>query len=291
VTELLITGTLTRAARLDLPPVFVVHNPAWSARLDLALSAAREAGAITLKYFRENNYAVELKRDHSPVTIADRQAEQHLRERIAAAFPADAILGEEFPEQPGDSGYRWILDPIDGTKSFISGVPLYGALVGVEFDGRSVVGVIHIPGLDETVYAAKGQGAWSLRGVRQPTPARISTTSRLADCLLCTSEVKTFTKSGRREAFDQFDSACRLVRTWGDCYGYLLVATGRADVMIDPLMNVWDCAALQPILEEAGGTFTDWQGKPTIHSGEAIATNGLVFDAVLAISRRFPRAA
>lgn len=268
-----------------------MHNSEWSARLELALAAAREAGDITLKYFRENNYAVELKRDQSPVTVADREAEQYLRGRIAAAFPGDAILGEEFPEVPGDSGYRWILDPIDGTKSFISGVPLYGALIGVEFEGRSVVGVIHIPALDETGYAAKGQGAWIVRGGRQPVPARVSGTGRLADALFCTSEVKTFTKTGRREAFDAFDRACRLTRTWGDCYGYLLVASGRADVMVDPMMNVWDCAALQPIIEEAGGTFTDWQGEPTIHGRESIATNSLLFDEVLAISRRFPRGA
>lgn len=260
-----------------------------TSRLELALAAAREAGAITLKYFRESNYAVELKQDRSPVTIADREAEQHLRQRITAAFPADAIVGEEFPERPGDSGYRWILDPIDGTKSFISGVPLYGALIGVEFDQRSVVGVIHVPALAETAYAVKGQGAWLVRGGGSPAPARVSRTGRLADALFCTSEVKTFTRTGRRQAFDEFDGACRLTRTWGDCYGYLLVASGRADVMVDPMMNVWDCAALQPVIEEAGGTFTDWQGQPTIHGGEAIATNGVLFGEVVSIARRFPR--
>ena len=261
----------------------------WSARLELALATAREAGDITLKYFRENNYAVELKRDRSPVTIADREAEQHLRGRIAAAFPADAILGEEFSERPGESGYRWILDPIDGTKSFISGVPLFGTLIGVEFQGRSVAGVVHIPALNETAYAARGQGAWIVRGDRPPAPARVSRTPRLAESLFCTSEIRSFSKSGRRPAFDEFDAACRLARTWGDCYGYLLVATGRADVMVDPLMNVWDCAALQPIIEEAGGTFTDWQGEPTIYGGESIATNGLVLDEALAVARRYPR--
>ncbi|HQU42565.1 MAG TPA: inositol monophosphatase family protein, partial [Pirellulales bacterium] len=214
-------------------------NADWSSRLELARTAAREAGAITLRYFRESNYAVELKCDQSPVTVADREAEQHLRSRIAEVFPGDAVLGEEFGERPGDSGYRWILDPIDGTKSFISGVPLYGALIGVEFEQRSVVGVIHIPALDEMVYAARGEGAWMLRGDRPPTAARVSRTPRLADSLFCTSEVKSFSKSGRRQAFDEFDAACRLSRTWGDCYGYLLVATGRADLMVDPLMNVW----------------------------------------------------
>lgn len=259
-----------------------------SLRLEVALAAAHEAGDITLQYFRENNYAVEWKHDRSPVTVADRAAEQRLRERIAAAFPDDAILGEELADRPGDSGYRWILDPIDGTKSFISGVPLYGTLIGVEFEGRSVVGVIHIPALGETAYAA-GEGAWIVRGGSAPVPARVSRTGQLADALFCTSEIKTFTRTGRREAFDEFDRACRLTRTWGDCYGYLLLASGRADVMVDPQMNVWDCAALQPIIEAAGGTFTDWQGQPTIHGGEAVATNGLLLDEVLAISRRHPR--
>ena len=258
-------------------------------RLELARAAAREAGAITLEYFRQNNYAVELKRDRSPVTVADRRAEEHLRRRIAAEFPADGILGEELGEQPGTSGYRWILDPIDGTKSFISGVPLYGTLIGVEFEGRSVVGVIRMPALDEMVSAAAGQGAWSQRGESPPVPARVSSVARLADGLFSTSEVNNFAKTGRPAAYEQLDAACRLARTWGDCYGYLLVATGRAEVMVDPQMNVWDCAALQPILEEAGGTFTDWQGNGTIHAGEAIATNGRVLDEVLAITRQFPQ--
>lgn len=260
-----------------------------SERLALAREAAHEAGAITLEYFRQDNYSVELKRDRSPVTIADRRAEEHLRQRIAAVFPDDGILGEEHGEQPGRSGYRWIVDPIDGTKSFISGVPLYGTLIGVEFEGRSVVGVIRAPALDEMVWAAVGQGAWSQRGPSPPAPARVSSVARLAEGLFCTSEVKNFGKTGRPAAYEQLDAACRLARTWGDCYGYLLVATGRAEVMIDPQMNVWDCAALQPIIEEAGGTFTDWQGNRTIYAGESIATNGRVLDEVLAITRPFSK--
>jgi len=256
-------------------------------RLELAQIAAREAGAITLRYFCQNNYDVELKHDRSPVTVADRQAEEHLRGRIAAAFPDDAILGEELPERQGTSGYRWILDPIDGTKSFISGVPLYGALIGVECESKSVVGVIHVPALGETVSAAVGQGAWHVRGSSPPERARVSAKAKLADSLFLTSEVKTYDRVARRAAYERLEAASRLARTWGDCYGYLLVATGRAEVMVDPVMNVWDCAALQPILEEAGGTFTDWNGKPTIHGGEAIATNGLVLDEVLAITREF----
>ena len=254
-------------------------------RLELALAAAREAGAITLRYFRRDNFAVELKADASPVTVADREAELHLRQRIADAFPGDGILGEEFGEQAGDSGFRWILDPIDGTKSFISGVPLYGTLVGVEYEGRSVVGVIHMPGLDEYVYAAVGQGAWCAQAGEPPRAARVSSQDRLAEGLFCTTDVRTFTQIGRDDAYQRLQSTARLTRTWGDCYGYLLVATGRAEVMIDPKVNVWDCAALQPIIEAAGGTFTDWNGVPTIHAGQAVATNGRVLDEVLAVTR------
>jgi histidinol phosphatase-like enzyme (inositol monophosphatase family) len=255
-------------------------------RLDLAVSAAREAGEITLAYFCRGNYTVELKKDLSPVTVADREAEQHLRSRIAAAFPLDAILGEELADRPGSSGFRWILDPIDGTKSFISGVPLYSTLVGLEYESNGVVGVIHVPALGETAFAAAGHGAWFVRGGEPPRRAHVSTKATLSEGLFCTSEVKTFDTTGRRAAYERLQAVSRLCRTWGDGYGYLLVATGRAEVMVDPKMNVWDCAALQPVLNEAGGTFTDWQGQPTIHGGEAVATNGLVFDEVLAITRQ-----
>jgi histidinol phosphatase-like enzyme (inositol monophosphatase family) len=256
-----------------------------SARLDLAVAAAKESGQITLGYFRQANFQVETKPDHSPVTIADRQAEQHLRERISRAFPDDGILGEEFGEQPGRSGFRWILDPIDGTKSFVHGVPLYGQLVGVEQQGRSVAGVIHVPALQETVYAAAGQGAWHQRE-GPPQPARVSHCPRLAEALFLTSEIEGYAIVGRWRVLEQMQAATRITRTWGDAYGYLLIATGRADVMVDPRMHVWDAAALLPIIEEAGGTFTDWQGVPTIHSGNGVATNGKLLDETIAITRR-----
>lgn len=256
-----------------------------NARLELAVSAAREAGQQTLSYFQRDDLGVELKADASPVTVADRGAEELLRKRIAAAFPHDGILGEELGEQSGTSGYRWILDPIDGTKSFISGVPLYGTLIGIECDARSVVGVIRVPGLDEMVYAAKGQGAWYVKGAAAPRRAHVSKKS-LAEGLFLTSEVKNFHTIDRFEAYDRLQQAARITRSWGDAYGYLLVAVGRAELMVDPMMHVWDCAALQPVIEEAGGTFTDWQGTPTIHSQNAIATNGRCLEEVLAITRR-----
>ncbi len=252
-------------------------------RLDLAVDAARKAGNITLEYFRTDDLAVNLKQDNTPVTIADHQAEQYLRDTIASAFADDGILGEELPEKTGTSGFRWILDPIDGTKSFIHGVPLYGTLLGLEYQGQCIMGVIRIPALDECLYAAKGQGAWYFVGHNKPTPARVSQRKPLAKALFVTSEVISFEQTGRRAAYDRLQAATRLTRTWGDCYGYLMVATGRADLMVDPVMAVWDAAALSPILEEAGGTFTDWQGRNTIYSGEGIATNGLILAEVLEI--------
>jgi histidinol-phosphatase len=257
-------------------------------RLELALELAREAGRITMQHFRRDDLEVERKADDSPVTVADRSAEEHLRRRIAEAIPEDGILGEEFPERPGSSGYRWILDPIDGTKSFIHGVPLFGTMVAVEHGGRGVIGVVLIPALDECVYAAEGQGAWYTVQGSPRRPARVSTRARLSECLFLTSEVANFSTARRRDVYDRLESAARLSRSWGDCYGYLMVATGRADLMVDPIMNVWDAAAVQPIIEEAGGTFTDWQGRRTIHSGQGVATNGLILGEVQSIIQSAP---
>ena len=252
-----------------------------SPRLQLACEATREAGKLTLRYIQRDDLQIDLKSDATPVTVADREAEQLLRRKIAAAFPQDGILGEEFGEQQGTSGYRWIFDPIDGTKSFIHGVPLYGVLIGVEFEGQSHIGVIYIPVLDELVYAATGQGAWHIFGDQPKRPARVSKIKTLSDGLFLTSGLTGFHRRGAWPFFERLTKTAKLTRTWGDAYGYMLVATGRAEVMVDPVMNVWDAAAILPILQEAGGTFTDWRGHPTIHNGEGIATNGLVLDEVL----------
>ncbi len=254
-------------------------------KLQAAVEWAKAAGKLTLTYFQQANYEVERKSDASPVTIADRSAEQLIRQRIAERFSTDGIVGEEFGLTEGTSGWRWILDPIDGTKSFISGVPLYGTMIGLERDGRSWAGVVYIPGLDEGVFAAHGQGCFHFRGEKSPTRAHVSKRAKLSEGLFVTSQVDTFRKRNGWEAFEKLQAAAYVTRTWGDCYGYLLVATGRAEAMVDPMLNVWDAAAVQPIIEESGGTFTDWQGEPTIHAGEAVATNGLVRDEVLAITR------
>jgi histidinol phosphatase-like enzyme (inositol monophosphatase family) len=256
-----------------------------SARLELALNAARSAGAIAGRYFTEQSLHVETKHDGTPVTVADRETESELRRQIEGAFPDDEILGEEFPSRPGRSGFRWIVDPIDGTKSFIHGVPLFGTMVGVEQDGECVIGVIELPALHERVYAARGQGAWWVRGGDEPRPARVSAVTSLSESLFCCGSVTTFVKENRAAAFEALRAACRLSRGWGDCYGYVLVATGRAELMVDPALSIWDMAALPAILSEAGGTFTNWQGDATIRGRDGIATNGHLLRQVLDITR------
>jgi histidinol phosphatase-like enzyme (inositol monophosphatase family) len=245
--------------------------------LDFSVSLAREAGEITLRYFRRE-FKTRLKGKDNFVTQADLEAEEFLRRRIAEEFPGDAIIGEESGESSGSSGRRWIIDPIDGTYSFVHGVPFYGVLLGVEIQGEPAVGVINIPALGEIVYAARGQGCfWN------GEPARVSRTAALEDALLLCTDFGACERYGFGPAADELQRRAAMRRTWGDCYGYVLCATGRADVMLDPAMNVWDCAALLPVMEEAGGTFTDWRGRRTIHSGNAVATNGILFEEVMRI--------
>jgi histidinol-phosphatase len=259
------------------------------ARFDWAVKIALEAGQLTLEHFRRGELQVERKSDDSPVTVADRQAEALLRKRIAERFPTDGVLGEEMGLVEGKSRFQWVLDPIDGTKSFIHGVPLYTTLVAVLDEQQPCAGVIHAPATSETVYAQSGGGCWYLPGACQAAQsARVSPIGKLREGLLLTSEVSGFSErrvGDATEVFLKLQRAARLARTWGDGYGYLMVATGRAEVMIDPVMSLWDVAPLQTVIEEAGGRFCDWQGQPTIFSGDALATNGLVADEVLALTK------
>jgi histidinol phosphatase-like enzyme (inositol monophosphatase family) len=255
-------------------------------RLAVAIEATRLAAADTLRWFGAASLVVDRKADDSPVTQADRAAEAILRRELLGAFPDDAFLGEETGGSPGTSGYEWVVDPIDGTKSFIRGVPLYATLVGCRQAGRGVLGVIAIPALDEVAYAARGGGAWHVRGSAAPVAARVSARGTLAESLVCSSDFTSFDrwsggKAAGSAARSRIEEACGLVRTWGDGYGYLLVATGRADIMIDPLLNPWDAAAVDVVVTEAGGRFSDWHGRDSIESGDGIATNGLVHDAAL----------
>jgi histidinol phosphatase-like enzyme (inositol monophosphatase family) len=255
-----------------------VSDPSPRELLDVALAAAWAGGHRTLTYFNAG-VAVEWKADATPVTAADREAEAVIRQVISRAFPDHGILGEEDGETVGKGPCRWIIDPLDGTKSFVRGVPLYGTLIGVELRGEPVVGVIYLPALGETVAAARGEGCtWNGR------PCRVSTVARLEGALVVLSDERT--ARARSGAFADLAGRVQLERTWGDCYGYALVATGRAEVALDPVVNVWDCAALLPIVEEAGGRFTDWKGRRTIAGGEAVATNGVLHGPVVDVLRR-----
>ncbi|GIV88250.1 MAG: histidinol phosphate phosphatase [Chloroflexus sp.] len=246
--------------------------------LAFARRLAYEAGQITLRYFQQE-VTIERKADASPVTIADREAERYLRTAITAAYPDHAVLGEEDGLTGSEQAtYRWVLDPIDGTKSFVRGVPLYGVLIGLLRAGEPVLGVIHIPALAETVAAAQGLGCdWNGR------PCRVSHVTTLRESLVVGTTAHDYERYGKAAAFRRIIERAGLFRTWGDCYGYVLVATGRAEVALDPAMNVWDAAALFPILSEAGGTYTDWQGVPTIYNEEGIGSNRHVLPELLAL--------
>ena len=253
------------------------------ALLDFAVGLAHDAGNITYRHFK-GSFVAELKADNSFVTVADRETEKYLRASIEKCFPDDGILGEEEGEKPGKSNRRWILDPIDGTYSFVHGVPLYGVLIGLEVDDEPVLGVVNLPALNEVVYAARGIGCfWN------GAPARVSATESLSDALLLATDFSSCERYGFGRAAEILQRQVNARRTWGDVYGHALVATGRADIMLDPIMNVWDCAPLLPIVEEAGGTFTDWQGQRTIHGGNAISTNGILFESVIAAIRNAER--
>jgi histidinol phosphatase-like enzyme (inositol monophosphatase family) len=268
---------------VNVPP----SAPDLAARLEFAVRTARRAGAIAQQYF-QTELSVEMKGDGSPITIADRRAEQELREQLRAAYPDDAVLGEEFGETPGTSGWRWILDPIDGTRSFIHGVPLWGVLIGGEDRGEAVLGVAYLPALDELVYAARGHGCWwrpaGHPADAPPWRAQVSPVARLAEGLLLTTSLDYYYQTGRVDVLERLIRAGK-TRGWSDCYAHMLVATGRAEAVVEPVMSIWDSAPFLPILREAGGTFTDWEGTPTIAADTAVSTNGRVYEEVLRLLR------
>ncbi|MEL7061560.1 MAG: inositol monophosphatase family protein [Acidobacteriota bacterium] len=263
-----------------------ISTPSWQELAEIAADLAWRAGRLTLADFQVG-VEVERKADATPVTRADRGAEALLRRELRNRFPADGILGEEEGEDVGSGERTWILDPIDGTKSFIHGVPLYAVLVAVaDAARRPAVGVIHLPALGETVVAWRGGGCW-WNGRR----AHVSTIDALGDGLLVTSDVPGESAHAAAESrLDRLLAAPRLRRTWGDAYGYALVATGRAEVMIDPVASPWDLAAVQPIIEEAGGVFTDLDGVAHPWGGSGLAAPPALHAAALALVDRSPSA-
>jgi myo-inositol-1(or 4)-monophosphatase len=245
---------------------------------DFITETAFLAGRLTLGYFQTGTRP-DFKADDTPVTIADRLTEEFIRERIASRYPDHAIVGEEFGvEGAGRASHRWLIDPIDGTKAFIRGVPLYAVLIGLEIDGRVEVGAAYYPALDEMLAAATGLGCW-WNGRR----ARVSDVADLSRAYVSCTDPGSFMKHGRQAAWDRLQRASYHRAGWSDAYGYLLVATGRVEVMLDPVMSVWDCGPFPPIFREAGGYFGDWGGNETIYAGEALATNAAILQQVLSL--------
>jgi histidinol-phosphatase len=248
--------------------------------LEFAVDACRQAGKITLEHFQKD-LKIDYKSDQSPVTIADRSSETRIRELIQKRFPDHAIVGEEFGESPSSS-HTWYIDPIDGTLAYVHGVPIYGVMLGLEINKECVVGVVNLPALNEIAFAARGEGCyWN----DQRTSVRKDRT--LAESLFCHSGVEYYREFGRLDAYRKLEAETRLQRTWGDCYGHILVATGRADLCVDPILHSWDAVPLIPILQEAGGIFTDWKGKVTPHHHEGISTNTNLLEKVISITSQY----
>lgn len=244
--------------------------------LQAAQACAELAGAVAFSHYRKD-VAVALKRDGSPVTVADSEAEQAVRDWIRARFPADGILGEEFGEQPGTSGRRWIVDPVDGTKSFVRGVPLWGSLIAVLEGEQVLAGAACFPAVGETIAAAKGCGCW-----HNQSRARVSSVAELRTATVLITDDRVFADQRRREKWNRLAAVADTSRTWGDAFGYLMVASGRAEVMVDARINAWDIACFVPVVEEAGGVYTDLDGAATAFGEHSIATNA----ALAAESRR-----
>lgn len=246
--------------------------PADPALLDEVVDLVREAGALTLRWFRSATLDIEAKHDGTPVTAADKAAERFLREQIQRRWPDDSIIGEEEDDVVGTSGRTWIIDPIDGTKAFTHGVPLYSNLLALDDADGPLLGVINLPGLPETVYAGRGLGAFC-----DGAPARVSTSGELTGAYLSTCGFDYWPE----DLLVAVKQAGLVMRTWGDGYGYALAATGRIDVMLDPEVSLWDVAPMPVILGEAGGRFTATDGRPGAGHGSGLATNGVLHDAVV----------
>lgn len=248
--------------------------------LHFARQLAYRAGRITLSYYNKG-IQHDLKKDESPVTAADRATEEFIRGELEKAYPTHAIVGEEYGEQAGSGNpFRWFVDPIDGTKSFIKGVPFYSVLIALEIEGVSRVGAVCFPALDELLSAADGLGAWC-NGRR----VHVSNVSKMKEAVFCYTSWSGFRTKKRLDVFENMHRECFFGRGWGDAYGYHMVATGRAEIMLDPEIQLWDVAPFPPILREAGGFFGSWAGEEGHTSGEGLAVNAALKSRVLKLTR------
>jgi len=260
-----------------------IENQELQDRLAFGLQVLTPTRELILKHFQNPDLEIILKGDESPVTVADKGAEELIRERLADTFPKDGILGEEHGTKESENGFRWILDPIDGTKSFISGVPLFGTLIGLEYEKECVLGICDFPGLNETVYAAKGGGTWWQRGSKTAKRTHVSQVDDLSKARFCVTSFTRWHDPRTVHAMNTLSTSVGLARGWGDCYGHILVATGRIDLMVDPNISPWHVGALVAILQEAGGHFLDWDGTCSIYTGHGFSSNEKLKDEVLGI--------
>jgi histidinol-phosphatase len=240
-------------------------------RIALALDLAERAGTLSRQYFEDRALAVTTKRDGTPVTVADREIEQLMRSAVAVDFGRDAFVGEEFPDTEGDSGFRWIVDPIDGTKSFIRGVPLYANLIALQEGAEIVFGVINLPSAGVTIHAERGKGCW-----RNGAPATVSTRTGLDGAYV----MATWLEDWEPEVVEDLRTQGVVLRTWGDAFGYAMVACGFADAVVDYTTQPYDLAPMPVIIEEAGGTFTSLDGRRVFNGGNGIASNGLIHETL-----------
>lgn len=248
------------------------------AYMDFAAETVYLAGRLTLGYYQAG-VRPDFKADDTPVTVADRLSEQLIRGRIEQAYPGHAIVGEELGvSERADASCRWFIDPIDGTKSFMRGVPLYGVLLGLEIEGRVEVGAAYFPATDELICAATGEGCW-WNGRR----ARVAATADLGRAYMSTTDLGGMFALGRTAAWERLARRVYYRVGWGDAYGYLLVATGRLEIMLDPAMHPWDAGPFPVVLREAGGYFGDWRGRETIYGNEGLATTQTLLSEVLAL--------
>ncbi|HEY2787680.1 MAG TPA: inositol monophosphatase family protein [Fimbriiglobus sp.] len=252
-------------------------NPDWSSRYEVAVTAAKQGGDLARSIF-DTAFDVEWKEDNSPVTVADKGAERAIRALVARHFPNDGFLGEEDGHVPGTTGFRWIVDPIDGTRSYVRHIPIWATLVGLEYKGEQIGGVAYVPCLGEMYRALRGDGAYC-----NDRPIRVSPVTELSKALLCYSSIGWFRKAGKERTFLELAAKTERQRGFGDFYGFVLVASGSADAMVEHGVRPWDVAATKALVEEAGGRFTDWDGNCTIDRPDVLATNGHLHDAVRTI--------
>lgn len=264
-------------------------DPQHSCRLDLAIRLGDDARAIAMKHFDPAGVAFDDKSDGSPVTIADRTIEEHLRTRIGREFPDDGIIGEEFGNRDSRSGYTWVIDPIDGTRAYARGIPIFSTLIGVMHGGRAVVGYASMPVWNECVYAARGGGCTWIPADGTPRPARVSTQTDLSKALVETIQPHGYLEVGEYPAFERLARAAWRTRGWNDAYAYILCATGRVDAAVDIGIKLWDIAPFQVIMEEAGGLLTDWRGNASsIPTDRVLLSNAAMYREIcLQLSPKF----